>query len=217
TKFYLPDVPAADILNQSTLLIRKLLENTEYKDYFINRFADLLNTTFTPSRTIQFITNMETLIASEIEEHIQRWGMFSYSDWIYSLNVMKSFAQERPAIQQDHIMQKFEISESISTILDVSDQNHGYIKINTIDILPTTVGVSENPYPWTGIYFENIPVTITAIPAEGYVFSHWLGTVEAEQEAQITISPEASIYAKAVFVLEGSDTTAYDKSFDVQI
>ncbi len=217
TKFYLPDYPEADIRNQSTLLIRKLLENTEYKNYFINRFADLLNTTFTPSRAIQLITDMEAVIAPEIEEHIQRWGMFSYSGWIYNLNVMKSFAQERPAIQHDHIMQKFDIDGTVTTILDVSDQNHGHIKINTIDILSSTVGVAENPYPWTGIYFENIPVTITAVPAEGYVFSHWVGTVEGDENAQLIISPESSIYAKAIFVLEDSDATAYDKSLNIQV
>lgn len=218
TKFYESWEWSAEFYNRSTLLMRRLLENAEYKNYFINRFADLLNTTFDSSRLINKITEMEATLNPEIEEHIERWGIIpSYAAWQTNIGIMEEFAQERLDYQRQHIRQKFEISESISTILDVSDQNHGYIKINTIDILPTTIGVSENPYPWTGIYFENIPVTITAIPAEGYVFSHWLGTVEAEQEAQITISPEASIYAKAVFVLEGSDTTAYDKSFDVQI
>lgn len=217
TKFYLPEEWNAEIFNKSTLLMRRLLENENYKNYFINRFADLLNTTFLPSKVIDKIDELEAVIEPEIGEHIQRWGgeLSSYNVWKSNIGVMETFAQQRPDYQIQHINQKFN-TDDIEVMLDVSDENHGYVKINTIDILPTTVGVAENPYPWTGTYFENIPITITAVPNEGYVFSHWLGTVEGEEEEQLIISPDSSIYAKAVFV-EDDASTEYELSSDIKI
>ena len=59
--------------------------------------------------------------------------------------------------------EKFDINSNIDIQLNVSDDSHGYIKINTIEIQPTTPGVDENPYPWEGVYFKNIPITFKAI------------------------------------------------------
>jgi hypothetical protein len=43
-----------------------------------------------------------------------------------------------------------------------------------VDIVKTTPGVSENPYPWTGQYFQNQPVTLTAKVNPGFTFVRWL-------------------------------------------
>src|SRR5690606_9101970 len=215
TKFYESWEWEADAFNRSTLIARKLLENSEYKNYFINRFADLMNTTFLTSRLIEMIDEMKAVLEPEIQEHIQRWGMFSYAEWNSNINVMKNFAIERPNYQRQHIRQKFNISDDVVVMLDVSNNEHGYIKINTIDILPTTPGVFEVAYPWTGMYFKQIPIQITAIPYEGYVFSHWEGT-ESGDNPQLTLSPEGGIYAKAVFVEEGLDLD-YEESLDVTV
>lgn len=218
TKFYESWEWNAEAFNKSTLLMRRLLENEEYKNYFINRFADLLNTTFLSSRVVSLISEMQSVIAPEIEEHIHRWGMIpSYNAWNSNINIMKSFAQSRPAVQRNHIMQKFDIDDSFEVMVDVSDENHGYIQINTIDILSSTVGIGENPYPWTGTYFEGIPIAITAIPNEGYVFSHWIGTVAEEEGEELIVSPDSGIYAKAVFVLEDEAGTGYELSSDIRI
>ncbi len=215
TKFYESWEWEADAFNRSTLIARKLLENSEYKNYFINRFADLMNTTFLTSRLIEMIDEMKAVLEPEIQEHIQRWGMFSYAEWNSNINVMKNFAIERPNYQRQHIRQKFNISDDVVVMLDVSNNEHGYIKINTIDILPTTPGVFEVAYPWAGMYFKQIPIQITAIPYEGYVFSHWEGT-ESGDNPQLTLSPEGGIYAKAVFVEEGLDLD-YEESLDVTV
>lgn len=218
TAIYDETQPNYEVYNKSTLILRKLLENENYKVFFINRFADLINTTFTASRGIQVISDMQSVLEPEIEEHIHRWSMIpSFSIWESNVNKMKDIAQSRPNTQIAHIKQKFNIDETHEIIVDVSHETHGYIKINTIDILPSTVGISENPYPWTGGYFKNIPITLTAIPAEGYVFSHWLGTVEGEQGEQLIISPESNVYAKAVFIQENSNISEHDKFFDVQV
>ncbi len=53
----------------------------------------------------------------------------------------------------------------------------GYIRINSIDINEKTPGVKD-PAKWNGVYFGGVPVTIKAIPKEGYKFERWEGVNE---------------------------------------
>ena len=157
-----------------TLILRRLLENTTYKNYFINRFADLLNTTFKPSRLEQIIDSYADQIEPEIEEHIQRWQVpASKAVWNSNVGETIAFAQQRPAYVRDHIRGKFGLAGQHDLTLDVSDALEGYVKVNTIEILASTPGIDSMPYPWTGVYFEGVPVTLTAFSEPGYTFSHW--------------------------------------------
>jgi len=181
----------------STLLLRKLLENQTYKTDFINRFADLLNTSFLPDRIISKINEMKAVIAPEMAEQTARWKVPAI--WQDFIDYEISFANARPAFQRDHIRTTFAIASNINATLDVSNVNQGYIKINTIDVIAGTPGIIGNPYPWTGIYFQNIPVKLTAIAKPGFAFSHWTGASTATN-AEITMDSAASFSLTAVFV-----------------
>lgn len=188
----------------STFLLRNLLENQNFKNQFINRFADLMNTTFKPERLLIMIDQMQNNLAPEINEHIQRWNHIgSVQQWNINVNVMKQFANQRTNYQRNHIREKFNIDENITVYLNVSDDTHGLIKINTIDITPTTPGVAENPYPWTGVYFKNIPIKVKAIANSGFEFSHWSGDSTSLEE-EITITPTGNIQLTAHFVPTGT-------------
>jgi len=188
------------LFNEATLILRKLLENQNYKNYFINRFADLINTTFSQNRTTSFISEMENIYDPEIEEHIHRWKTVSdYATWKSNINGVKNFLIARPDIQRNHIKSRFGISDTFELNVDVSDQELGYVKINTIDLVPSTVGVEQEPYPWTGTYFQGVPVTLTAIPKEGYSFLYWEGAGTNTTDPEIVISPTNNSSLKAVF------------------
>ncbi|RTY95910.1 CotH kinase family protein [Flavobacterium sp. GT3R68] len=191
----------------STLILRRLLENTTYKNDFINRFADLLNTSFLSTRIISIINGMSAVIAPEMPGHITRWSFpVSMDEWNEDLTYEKDFANARPALQRNHIRSKFSISSNINATLNVSDASHGYIKINTINILDGTPGISGNPYPWTGIYFHNIPVKLKAVPKTGYIFDHWSGA-STSTNAEITITPTGNYSITAHFVPQSSGTS----------
>lgn len=59
------------------------------------------------------------------------------------------------------------------------DPEGGSISINTI-----SPPFTNNQ--WTGQYYTDFPVTITASPKEGYMFSGWNGDSSSEQE-EITV------------------------------
>src|SRR4029079_13731184 len=120
-------------------------------------------------------------------------------------NKAKDFVNQRPEIQRNHIRQTFGIAKNINATLDVSDAAQGYIKINTINILDGTPGISGNPYPWTGIYFDNIPLKLKAIAKPGFIFDHWTGASSSTQ-TEITITPNNDFSITAVFVPNNSES-----------
>lgn len=192
----------------STLILRKLLANDTFKIDFINRFADLMNTNFLPSRINAQIDVMAAEIAPEMNDQYFRWkGPVDNGDWQYHINREKTFANERPNYQRQHIRQKFGISSNINATLNVSDPAQGYIKMNTINIKDGTPGITGNPYPWTGVYFHNIPVKLKAVALSGYQFSHWSGA-SSSTNAEITITPTADFSVTAHFSPTGNVETS---------
>ncbi|MAU00233.1 MAG: dockerin [Anaerolineaceae bacterium] len=157
------------------VLLRALLANDEFRTDFINQFADQLNTAFVPDRVIAQIDAMEAVLTPEVPEHIDRHGRpTSLTAWGNSVQTMRDFAQNRPGFQRQHVVDHFGLSGTANMTLDVSDPAHGSVRINSILINEDTIGISGAPYPWTGVYFRDVPIAVEAIPAPGYLFAGWV-------------------------------------------
>jgi hypothetical protein len=191
----------------STFLLRSFLENESFTADFVNRFAGLLNTSFRPERVISLLDEYQQVLEPEMPEHITRWkepvsmdhsGGWQWNSWQHQVSFMRNFATERPDYQWGHLMNYFDL-DTISVAISVSSGEHGYIRVNDIDIIPSTPGVSEDPYPWTGTYLSGIPVTIVAVPAEGYMFSHWEGSTGSDTPV-LYADPSENISVTAHFI-----------------
>jgi hypothetical protein len=184
----------------STFMLRRLLTNQSFKNQFINRYCDLLNTTFSSEHVISVIDSISGLLEPEMQEHINRWRRPpSMNEWHDNVDVMRSFAQLRTDYQRQHVKQKFGLSSEAYVTLNVSNEIYGHIRINSIDIKSSTMGVPNHPYPWVGYYFKGIPIELEAIPSPGYQFSHWEGA-SSSSNALITITPLTDIELKAHFL-----------------
>ena len=185
-----------------TLPLRRLLENTTYRNNFISRFADLLNTTFKPARLEQLIDAYAAEIDPEIDEHIQRWRFpATRAVWESNVDETVTFAQQRPGYVREHIRGKFGLPAQHNLTLGVSDTLGGFVRVNTIDIEAATPGVGQAPYPWTGIYFQDVPVTLTARPKPDHAFLHWQegGAVLATDSVLVLSNLTADRTITAVF------------------
>lgn len=182
-------------------LFKKLLENSEFRNAFINRMADYLNTCFDSALVIKTIDEMKAAIASSIPEHNARWQ--AISDWDSDVELMRTFAKERPDNVVKHITNKFNslgITGTNSIRLE-TDTSKGFIRINSIDLKATTLGVNT-PEAWTGNYFKGVPLTIKAVPENGYVFDCWEGTTETSDT--IILTPSEDMNLKAIFKKDSS-------------
>ena len=181
----------------------KLLENSEYKQFLITRAADLLNTTLYPARTQSMLADLKSIYQPLMGDHIARWkAPATMTIWSDNVSVINNFMDQRPGTFRDNVRTSFGSTYvNTSLTLDVSDADMGYVKVNTIDILPTTDGIGASPYPWTGIYFQTVATKLTAIAKPGYHFAKWedgSGNIFTDEELSFTPASATSTY-KAFF------------------
>lgn len=78
----------------STVLLLRLLENESYKDYFLRRAAWQCSQVWVADQFIAHIDAVQEQVAVVMEKDCQRWQC-SYKDWLYYVETMRSFAQNR--------------------------------------------------------------------------------------------------------------------------
>lgn len=201
------NIPLSDLINQYNRPLRRMLDLSNYRTYFINRFADLLNTTFLSSRTASVFNAFQQEYDPEMQQHFARWPIENtYSGWLSNLEIIRNFLLQRPDNVRSHIRSRFSLSSNRNLTVNVSDVAQGYVKVNTIDVLPTTPGVPASPYPWTGVYFQGVPVTVVAKPNRGYKFQHWKdGATVLTTDTTLTLpSLTANRSLMAVFAIDSA-------------
>ncbi len=183
------DVPNWPNPPWSTLLLRKLIENEQFKYDFINRFADLSNSIFKKEIVLAKIDSMKNLYLPEIFRHIAKYNAFNYSQWLNNVNYLRTFANSRISYLRLFFIQQFGLQSTSIINLDVNDISKGQIKINRLHV---------DSYPWNGVYFKNIPVLVTAIPHKGYKFLKWSGKSNSDSTS-ILLIPDGMDSLKAIF------------------
>ena len=178
-----PDGPGWPNPPWSTLLFRKLTTNIGFRNQFINRYADELNTRFLPNNVINHIDQIYSTIEPEMLAHYTRWkddpsvldditDINSHID--YYIDNMKSFAEYRHPIVKEHIKEEFNLPNYHPLTISNDDINKGFVEVNE------NLNIKANT--WTGDYFETVPVKLTAIAEFGFEFSHWSGDIAANSE-----------------------------------
>ena len=193
TLAYASTTGAANFIGNSeegTRMLRKTLENTEFRRRFINRFADLLNTSLSVSNATAKLDEFVALYGPGMTEHVNRWRQ--PFDWTNDVARIRNYMQQRPAAVRGHIAGRFGLSGTADLTVGVSDTNRGTITVNTIDLDPSTAGVATNPYPWTGRYFQGVPVTVTAKPKPGYRFVSWIDSGVTNTNAVVNVAADST-------------------------
>ena len=194
-----------------TWLLRNLMENENFKQHFISRSLDLLNTIFLPTSTINQFNILANGIAPDIQKQFDKWGS-NTSLWENDLEHTRDFMSQRPYFFQKHIAEELEFDTTLFNIaIDVSNANKGMVEVNTILIDESTPGIDNSSYPWTGKYFKDIPIKLKAIAKSDYKFMYWEGA-SYSINPEITISLSGNAQLTAVFELtnsiEGSEYAA---------
>lgn len=161
-----------------TGLHRTLMKNLNYRNYFINRYCDLLNTEYLGPKLVKLANQVKDSINQEMVYASIRWTgnntFFSgningdTSAWGSRFRSSIQWLGNRPNTAFANLnvhLGGTAIAKLKEITLAVNPKEAGVIKINTI--------VPKNPNPWKGFYFDTAYVKITAIPNPGYTFSNW--------------------------------------------
>ncbi|MBK8487078.1 MAG: lamin tail domain-containing protein [Bacteroidetes bacterium] len=155
--------------NEYTCPIITLMSNPQFHDYFINRYADLMNSTFLPERTLAIEDSIFSQVMPAMGRQLDTWG-----DGSPILDQIAVFLDYRSAVRSDfefrtpevrnHLEDYFDLEEQNDITLQIEPEGAGRIQLNTLTIYDSG---------WEGVYFQAVPITMTAEANTGYTFSHW--------------------------------------------
>lgn len=173
----------------STLLLRRLLMNPEFKAKFISYFADQLNSRFLPDNVAAVIGRLADEIRSEIPQQRARWAGRNW-DWDGEVRSLLTYANSRPDYVWQHLRSQFALSAPLTLSIEALDGLAGSVLVNSVAITQTS---------WSGSYFAEVPVTVTAIPKAGYRFARWSGGSNST-DATLKLTLTEAVSLTPVFV-----------------
>ena len=147
----------------STLIIRNLLENDSIKNLYVNRFADHLNTIFS-AKTVNFkIDSIQNMLKEEMPYHFKKWRSSNIERWERYVQRMKDYASNRPYYVRLHLMDRFDLSDTIAVAIQNQYPEMGYVQINSIRVDKS----------FSGVYFKDASPSLEAKAKYGYEFVKW--------------------------------------------
>lgn len=199
---YLTDI-SFNNTQRGSLILRQLMQNQHARNLFINLFCDRMNTSLLPAYAEKLFDRMSAAISADLPAHQLRWGHPSTDQ---KRDDMLGFIRQRPGYMYQHLKKRFNLTDTVRLTL-LADATKGSIKLNTItlDSLTPRNAMDQDVYPWSGVYFKDVPLQLTAVAAPGYKFSHWSNNSSSES---ITINLSASTSLTAFYTPadEVSDT-----------
>ncbi len=158
-----------------------LKQNALFCRQFVISFMDMVNTDFTVRRAAEAMEDWGVTM--------EWWGM--QPDWV------ENFFPARTEAVTGYLAEEFGLTGTCEDVsLSVNDTEAGYIILNTM-----TPDLSEGE--WTGSYFTDYPVTVTAVANGGYRFAGWQSNhksdVGLEQPVLTVEIPEGGVRLQAVF------------------
>ena len=147
----------------------KGIQNNRFRDYFINRFADVMNTAYKFNNLSAIENNFFSGTVLEMQNEYARWGdpaniPGQMNNFYNNHLVFLDQLSQRSNIVRNQIQANAGLPQQVDLTLDVFPAGAGKIHISTIE--PDT-------YPWEGIYFDGLPVKIEAIANAGFHFINW--------------------------------------------
>ncbi|MCB0644633.1 MAG: CotH kinase family protein, partial [Phaeodactylibacter sp.] len=173
----------------STLIFRKLTAQTTFRNLFVNRFADELNSRFLPERVSEHIDTLATRIANEIPVHLDRWGG-SFGYWLNQVTNMKIFGNQRPGYIKGDILSAFGLPAYHQLTIEIENPEEGFVQVNSLTIKEAA---------WHGDYFQEVPICVKAIARPGYIFSHWIGSGNPGNTPELIIDMQSAMSLQPVF------------------
>lgn len=183
-----------------TDILEKLInEQPIVEQYYIARYADLINTHFSCTYMNYLLDSMLNEITPEMPAHVAKWGG-SMAGWNSNVSDMQDFIDLRCVALEQGLIDCYSLTGPFDLTVQVSPALAGEVKVNSI-WCPN--------YPWNATYFGGMNTNFIAKPNLGYMFDHWEFTANTmiQPIAQDTNAMviNAPVTVTAVFVADNPD------------
>lgn len=96
----------------TTCLQTNLIKNKQFKQKFISRYAELLNTIFMPENMKAVLKRMTDMIEPEMKLHGERWNRPTFSSWQAEVVSLNNIIDKRRNIAKNQLIAFFGLSQS---------------------------------------------------------------------------------------------------------
>ncbi len=158
------------------LPIGDAMANEEFRVLLANQASDFLNTSLAVDNALAVLDSMHARIEPVIPEQYARWCGSSPDHWYSLVDYAREFVQERPEILKGQIIDHLGLSGSADLTLLADPPEAGSFHLTVADVDP----------PFTGFFFTGIPISLTAVPTDGWEFTGW-SDPELGDQAQATL------------------------------
>lgn len=171
-------------------LLRRLMHNPGFKQYYISRYIDLMNTVFSCDNMLSYLDTVANRIAPEMTRHAARWGG-DYDHWQSNVQRLRDFISRRCNAMAGGMNDCYNLSGPYEVTFDADPDSLAQLQINSL-----TIG----ELPYTGSYFGGIDLKLSALydTTSGLLFDRWRATKQ-------TFLPGDSL-ANVTLKLSGPDT-----------
>lgn len=176
-----------------------LMGNKDFCQQFVLTFMDMANDCFHPSRVLPLLDRFESQYKNAASKSYERWSPPTDASLEEQIEELRTFFINRYDAIVPCLAKHFSLEGDLVPItLSVNDPGGGTVTLNTL-----TPDLSL--HDWTGNYYTDYPLSLTAIPAEGYTFAGWeikncgALTNSSSPSLQVQLKDGTHPFIKAVF------------------
>ena len=147
---------------------QSLRKNETFCRQFILTFMDMLNNNFSVENAAKILS---------------KYG--------YTTDWTDQYFQKRQEWAVIHLSEEFDLTGTPNNLSVIADSTKGSVTVNT-----SVIDLSHGS--WTGQYFAEYPITITAEAKDGYTFLGWKGDADTSNPT-VTVTLNSSLTLEAVF------------------
>ncbi len=145
-------------------VVNALMDNPTFRQYYVNRFADLMNTSLSCDTMLTLLDTMVAEIAPVMPKQIARWGG-TVGGWTGNVTTLRNYITARCAAIETGMLDCYNLTGPYDITISVSPVGAGTVECNSLFL---------DQFPWTGTYYGGIPIILMTAPTSGlYTFDHW--------------------------------------------
>ncbi len=146
------------------IILNKLRQNPDFEQYYVSRYADLLNTAFKPSNMITLYDSMVGLIAPEMQKHCARWGG-SVPEWNGNVQKIRDFINTRYNVVTAGLNECYSLTGPYPLVVNIDPPAAGQVQLNSLRL---------KEFPFAGNYYGGMDTRLTAVETnQQFRFDHW--------------------------------------------
>lgn len=169
----------------STFLLRSLLVNKQFKEYFVNQIAFLSSSILSIDYVTKEIEKLEKKYKNEMTRHFDDRKKFqnyqgSFKNWQREVNKLKYFASKRPKVLFSHTQKAFGLLSDYSLEINIENYDKGKVILNYNEI---------KSKKFNGRFFSELEVPIEIIPDIGFTYVGLDSqSIKSENNQDVTIN-----------------------------